>query len=85
MCQGCVDEGLLSQSTYDKIETFLDKYPDAEFGPAHIVLSDCNLEDEYIKYCLKDIEKGMAVATTSELQATKIFLLELLAVPESQR
>lgn len=52
MCQSCVDEGALSQETYDKIEAFLDEYPSAEFGPAHIVLSDDNVDDGSIKWCL---------------------------------
>jgi hypothetical protein len=34
------------------IVSFLRKWPDAEFGPAHIVLSDHNLGDEHIRWCL---------------------------------
>jgi hypothetical protein len=52
MCQGCVDEGRLSQEVYDKIEAFLEKYPDAEYGPAHIVLADDNLLDGHILWCI---------------------------------
>jgi hypothetical protein len=35
-----------------RIDRFLDDYPDAEFGPAHIVLSDANLKDWHIDWCL---------------------------------
>lgn len=60
MCQNCVDNGFLKQSTFDKIEAFLEKYPSAEWGPAHIVLSDDNLEDGHIKWCI-----GLAKASLS--------------------
>lgn len=60
MCQGCVNSGVLSQETYDKIECFLESYPNAEFGPAHIVLSDDNVLDAHIKWCL-----GLAKAALS--------------------
>ena len=52
MCQACIDNGALSQETYNKIEQFLESYPDAEFGPAHVVLSDDNVGDVHIKWCL---------------------------------
>lgn len=52
MCQGCIDEGALSQQTYDLIEAFILQYPDSSFGPAHIVISDCNVFDEHIKWSL---------------------------------
>ena len=52
MCQTCVDEGYLSQETFDKIEAFLTTWPGAEFGPAHVVLGDDNVEDHFIEYCL---------------------------------
>ena len=57
MCQTCVDEGRLSQETYDKIEAFCEKWSSAEFGPAHIVLSDCNVDDYFVAFCLR-ITKG---------------------------
>ena len=34
------------------IDEFLDEWPDAEFGPAHIVLSDGNVEDHHVDWCL---------------------------------
>lgn len=45
MCQGCVDKGYLAQATYDRIMAFNAQWPYAEFGPAHIVLSYCNVRD----------------------------------------
>jgi len=42
------------------IHDFLQAWPDAEFGPAHIVLSDHNLEDEHVRWCL-----GLARAAIS--------------------
>lgn len=52
MCQTCVDEGRLSQATFDMIEDFVYQYPDSEFGPAHIVLGDDNVEDSHLTWCL---------------------------------
>ena len=53
MCQTCVDEERLSQDTFDKIEAFCEKWPHAEFGPAHLVLGDDNVEDYYLCLCLR--------------------------------
>lgn len=60
MCQQCVDDGEISQRTYDAIEAFLHEWPDAEFGPAHIVLSDSNIENGHITWCI-----GLARAALS--------------------
>ena len=38
-----------------KVEAFLEKYPSAEFGPGHVVLSDHNWD--CIDYCLSEISK----------------------------
>lgn len=53
MCQGCVDKGYLAQPTYDAIEAFVLAYPQAEFGPAHIVLADDNVDNGNIQESLK--------------------------------
>jgi hypothetical protein len=60
MCQVCVDNNYPSQETYDKIEAFLEIYPMAAFGPAHIVLDDVNVGDNSIRWCL-----GLAKAALS--------------------
>lgn len=35
-----------------KIEAFLQEWPDAEYGPAHIVLGDYNLGDGHLNWCI---------------------------------
>jgi hypothetical protein len=60
MCQTCVNDGYLKQSTYDKLEAFIKKYPEAENGPAHTVLGDDNVLDHDLKYSL-----GLVRATLS--------------------
>ena len=78
MCQGCVDNGYVSQAIYDKIEAFLSTWPRAEFGPAHIVLSDCNTEAQSIQWCLEHWDEYKRDHAANELEATKAFLHELL-------
>lgn len=85
MCQGCVDRGELSQETFDKISAFLGVWPNAEFGPAHIVLGDDNIEDENIQWCLDNWETYKRDHPEDELNATRVFLHELLQIPEAIR
>ena len=97
MCQTYVDEGRLSQETFDKIEAFCDRWGSAEFGPAHILLSDCNVFDYDIHYCLKQTElvkqgderwvgsPWSKRREPGELEATIAFLNELLQIPEDIR
>lgn len=59
MCQGCVHEGRISQEMFDGIEAFLARYPNAEYGPGHIVLADCNVEVEHIWWCLGLLELAL--------------------------
>lgn len=60
MCLGCVEDGLIARRTFDAIEAFLRDWPDAEFGPAHIVLSDDNVEDGHIGWCLRLIDSTLS-------------------------
>lgn len=92
MCQGCVNTGYLSQETYARIERFCDDWPRAAFGPAHIVLSDANVLDENIRFCLAEMDKpewtephGEFEHSRDELAATRQFLESLLAIPEENR
>ena len=97
MCQTCVDEGRLSQETFDKIEAFCDRWDSAEFGPAHILLSDCNVLDSNILFCLKQTElvkqederwvgsPWYQSQEPGELEATVAFLNDLLQIPEDIR
>ena len=59
MCQTCVDEGVLSQEMYDSMGDFLSLYPRAEFGPAHIVLGDCNVEEHHVQFCIRLCEAAL--------------------------
>lgn len=42
------------------IREFLDEYPNAANGPAHIVLDDGNVEDDHIDYAMRIIEAILA-------------------------
>lgn len=65
------------------IKAFLEQYPDAEWGFAHIVLSDYNLEDEWLN---EIIQKGKAlVAAGLPVAHTVEFLEQLLLIPEDER
>ncbi len=66
MCQACVNEDVLTQETFDKMKAFLVKYPNAEFGPAHLVLSDCNMEDYFIKDAIGCAKGALLEGPTSE-------------------
>lgn len=35
-----------------RIEAFLREWPDADSGPGHVVLSDANIEDDNIDWCI---------------------------------
>jgi hypothetical protein len=81
---------MLSQETYDKIDAFLEEWPDAAFGPGHITLDDCNVCDGHIRFCLEalgdyDPKDYSTEHTAEELEATRAFLMDLLAVPEEIR
>lgn len=41
---------------YPDVRQLLDKFPDAEYGPAHIVFGDFNTSDAHVKGCLHDAE-----------------------------
>ena len=43
------------QSVMDSIKQFLETWPDAGFGPAHITLSDHNLGEGFLDDCINDI------------------------------
>jgi len=42
------------------IKSFEQKWPNAEWGPAHIVFSDYNLWDGHIHFCLKELADWLA-------------------------
>lgn len=82
MCQGCVEQGDLSQSTYDAIDRFLVRFPNAEYGFAHVVLADCNVDNACIRACLDSI---IGVTIQNEDVHTVRFLEWLLTTPEEDR
>ena len=70
------------------IETFLKHYPEAEFRGGHIVLSDYNLSNDNIYFCLHELSEYDAGKTTKSNEideTTIIFLLSLLQFPEDFR
>lgn len=87
--------------TMEIIWGLLDEFDDAAFGPGHLVLSDGNLEDGHIEYCLKDCDKWEAGEIPSGwcdmndhwqakwmnemLAATRKALNELKAIPSDER
>jgi len=79
MCQGCVDEGYISQFIFDVIEAFSERFDDdlgVDYGPAHIVIADDNVDDESIDYCL---------ALPSMNEPERGFLRWLKTVPIEER
>lgn len=64
------------------VEEFVQKYPDEEYGFAHIVLSDQNLENVYIDYCLTHQSKYEDRGHTNEVIE---FLNFLKTIPETIR
>jgi hypothetical protein len=90
MCWGCVEDGLLTEETYNKLGAFVEKWPGSEFGPAHIVLDDCNILDGHIQFCLDKIDNYdpddyLGGYSEEELLATRVFLVELMEIPEDDR
>jgi hypothetical protein len=91
---------MYSHPTYIAIEEFLERWPNAEWGPAHVVLSDWNLDDEFIESSLRriasalgesdpvdgeDVEHYRENHPQNELLATRYLLNGLLAIPEDDR
>ena len=70
-----------------RIDAFNELWPLARWGPGHIVLEDCNLEDGHLRWCILCIVFGVFCDghSAEELEATKKFLRELLQIPLAQR
>lgn len=81
------DRYFCSSETKAKINAFIDKWPGSSYGPAHIVLDDDNLDDDDILFCIKNCQKWIKnnEGNKEEIEATIIFLLELLRIPEDDR
>ena len=76
-----------------RMDAFIAEWGGSEFGPAHIILSDDNLEDYWIDKCLIELETNrrpewMDAAqwpAEDERHATIALLRELKAIPEDER
>lgn len=86
--------GDMTQSVDEQIEAFLQKFPEEEYGCGHIVLSDKNLDDGAIQFCINRGKQFLAgdakiVAnfdySVEGTAATVDFLEALLAIPEEER
>lgn len=70
-----------------KIDAFIQQYPDAEYGPAHVVVSDYNLSDYWLMLTL--VRTFQALKASGYADATLIktmeFLSELADIPENER
>lgn len=78
-------------------ERFLAVWPDAAYGPAHIVLADQNVDDEHIRWCegiLYAIQRNRHLGGTdamypdhsdAELEATVRVLYEMTTGAAPQR
>lgn len=61
------------------VDSFIQMYPDEEFGFAHLVLSDYNLDDHFINVCLNRVDD------LPHSPVTTAFLQFLLTIPENIR
>jgi hypothetical protein len=55
-------EARRKQQMQQDINSFLAIYPNAEWGPGHIVLSDDNFDEHHIKWCLDEGEKSLRLS-----------------------
>jgi hypothetical protein len=76
MCEGCVAEGFLTAETLRKLDEFCELWPGAAFGPAHIVLSDANVEDEHLDYCIRGCE-ALLLGDRNHLPESDRYLYDL--------
>ena len=69
------------------IAAFLAIYPDSEWGPGHIALSDGNLSDWHLRSCLDESKRELSEAEIDENEdeAVRAFLRLLLALPPYMR
>jgi hypothetical protein len=73
-------------TTLDRIGEFLAKWPASEFGPAHILVSDLNVDNVSLLFCLREAMASLGRKPNDpELTATFVFLLNLSETPEEKR
>jgi hypothetical protein len=76
-------------------DDFCDQYGTAgENGPAHVVVSDYNFEDEFVEHCIEAITERQGggslssprtIETSPHLEAARLLLVKIAAIPESER
>lgn len=79
------------------IDLFTELWPGADYGPGHIALSDFNLLDDDLDFCIRLAERLLDHSATSEeqdtykehapeeLSATRLFFESLKFIPEDWR
>ena len=82
MCQDCIDTW--GQELVDRVDAFIAQWPGSEYGPAHVVLDDLNLDAGCIEWCQQEVAKARRERDSDALGATAAFLADLLADPERQ-
>ncbi len=74
-----------SQACFDacnaEVAALLARYPRAEWGGAHVVVSDGNYESAFVRYCLTECAEHPA-ADPNEQAATMTCLERILALVE---
>lgn len=78
----------MDRSLLDQIDAFVAQWPDAAFGPAHIVLSDYNLDDHCLGYCTALCDYAATLFPDhppAEIAATRAVLEELYQIDPSVR
>lgn len=87
-------ERMRAEANFEHIRTliraFLEMYPSAEFGPAHIVLSDYNMDNASIQWVndhgFTDHDPDLDYdGDAQEIEATNALLRLLLTFPEQWR
>jgi len=66
-------------------QKLIDAYPDAENGPAHVVVSDLTFDDDSIDDCISRVRENIGKKTSDGLQATLALLLRMREIPEELR
>lgn len=83
-----VQEVTWERRVQDRINDFLELFPSAEYGAAHIILSDYNLEDRWFPQVIGELNRQKLEPDAydpAEVEATLAFLKGLQAIPVAQR
>lgn len=77
----------MSGDVRKKIEDFKIRYPGCIWGPAHIVFDDENISNGHLEFCIRECDEWFMNLRGDpyEISDTRIFLQELLAIPEDER